>query len=99
MDDKERKPMTFFVRRCLLMFMIFELLIFCVVYCFGPKGLKTYWDIGQMCVQVDKDIILLEKEIESLQGDIAQHQTSFAKEKIARERLLMKRDDEIVYFK
>ena len=91
--------MTFFVRRCLLIFMIFELLIFCVVYCFGPKGLKTLWDVEHMCIQVDKDIVLLHKEIESLQIDIAQNQTSFAKEKIARERLLMKKDDEIVYFK
>lgn len=91
--------MTFFVRRCLKLFLIFELLIFFVIYCFGPKSLKSLHEIKRMHVETIKDIATLKQEIEILKCDIARNQTDFAKEKIARERLIMKKNNETVYFK
>lgn len=91
--------MTFFFRRCLLLFLGCELLIFFVIYCFGPKSLKSLQDIKQRQVHTRNEILQLEQEILKLKNDVADSQTSFAKEKAARERLLMKKDDETVYFK
>ncbi len=91
--------MTFFVRRCLILFIGFELLIFFVVYCFGPKSLKFLYDIKTLQVTTQSEIVQLKKEIEILKSDIARNQTDFAKEKIARQRLLMKKHDETIYFK
>lgn len=91
--------MTFFVRRCIVLFMIAECVIFFVVYCFGPKGLKNLHDAQNAQVQTRQDIVLLQQEIKDLERDIAIGKTDFAKEKIAREQLLMKRNDEMVYFK
>jgi len=91
--------MTFFVRRCLLLFVVCELFIFFMIYCFGPKSIKTLYSIRNMQVQARKDIVTLQQEIEFLKQKIVSNQTDFAQEKIARERLLMKKDDEIVYFK
>lgn len=91
--------MTFFVRRCLKLFFIFELFIFFVIYCFGPKSLKSLHDIRRMQVETIKDIATLKQEIETLKYTIARNQTDFAKEKIARERLIMKKNNETVYFK
>lgn len=91
--------MTFFVRRCLLLFMIAELFIFFVIYCFGPKGLKTLYNIGHVQLQVRNDICKLQQDIETLKKEIGRNQTDFVQEKIARERLLMKKNDEMVYFK
>lgn len=91
--------MTFFIRRCLQFFLVFEVLIFVIIYCFGPKGLKALYEIRQMHAFVYTEIINLQQEIEALKYNVALYQTDFAKEKIARERLLMKRSDETVYFK
>ena len=91
--------MTFFVRRCLILFLWFELLIFFVIYCFGPKSLKSLYDIKSAQTATENEITALKKEIEILKVDIARNQTDFAKEKIARERLLMKKNDETIYFK
>ena len=91
--------MTFFVRRCLLLFIVGELFVFFMLYCFGPKGLKTFYDISSMQSQTRSDILTLQQEIAALKQEIVLNQTDFAKEKIARERLLMKKDGETVYFK
>jgi cell division protein FtsB len=96
---KKGKNMTFFVRRCLILFLGFELSIFFVIYCFGPKSLKSLYDINNLQVATKSDIAQLKKDIEILKSDIACHQTDFAKEKIARERLVMKKNDETIYFK
>ena len=91
--------MTFFVRRCLMIFISFELFIFFVIYCFGPNSLKTLYEIHRLQVATRFEITALQKEIEILKSDIDYHQTDFAKEKIARQRLLMKKNDETIYFK
>ncbi len=91
--------MTFFVHRCLKMFLIFELLIFFVVYCFGPKSLKSLYDIECMKTETVRDIAELKQEIQMLKLEIERNQTDFAQEKIARQRLLMKKNNETIYFK
>lgn len=91
--------MTFFVRRCLQIFLIFEFVIFFIVYCFGPKSLKSLQEIQKMHEMVSLEIVCLESEVLNLLQDSIRLQSSFAKEKIARERLLMKKNEENVYFK
>lgn len=91
--------MTFFVRRCLILFLGFELLIFFVVYCFGPNSLKSLYDIKVLQNATHSEIVQLQHEIERLKSDVLKNQTDFAKEKIARQRLLMKKQDETIYFK
>ena len=56
-------------------------------------------DIAKMQTETIKDIAALKQEIETLKSNIARNQTDFAKEKIARERLVMKKNNETVYFK
>ncbi|OGB85866.1 hypothetical protein A3J41_01160 [candidate division TM6 bacterium RIFCSPHIGHO2_12_FULL_38_8] len=91
--------MTFFVRRCLILLVSFEVIIFFVIYCFGPKSLKSLYEIHCLQVTTRAEICTLQKEIELLKSGIACNQTDFAKEKIARERLLMKKNGEMIYFK
>lgn len=90
--------MTFFIRRCIIFFLLFEVSVFFVIYCFGPKSIKTLYDIYKEKDKVQLEITNLEKENKSLLSQIEFHKTEFAKEKIAREVLMMKRDDEKVYF-
>ncbi len=91
--------MTFLVRRFIILLLIFELVLFGLLYCFGPKGLNNLMDLRQQQQQAIQDIDLLHKEIKILQSDIEIGLGDFAKEKIAREKLLMKKDQELVYFK
>ena len=90
--------MTFFIRRCIVFFLIFEVAIFFMIYSFGPKSIKTLYDIYHEKDKLQREIIFLEQENEKLVNLIEFHKTEFSKEKIAREILLMKRDDEKVYF-
>lgn len=91
--------MTFFVRRCLQIFLIFEMVIFFVIYCFGPKSLKFLKEIKNMQHMVSTEIVNLESEVSGLLQESIKLQSAFAKETIARERLLMKKNEENVYFK
>ena len=69
-----------------------------MIYCFGPKSIKTLYDIYHEKDKLQAEIIDLEQENKKLLDLIEFHKTEFAQEKIAREVLLMKRDDEKVYF-
>lgn len=91
--------MTFLVRRFIIMFLLFEVVLFVALYCFGPKGLSMLVDLGQQQEQTVCEIATLQQEIKTLQSDIEAGLSDFAKEKIAREKLLMKKDQELVYFK
>ena len=91
--------MTFLMRRFIMFFLVFEIVVFFVLYCFGPKGLIMIVDLRKQQEQTRLDIDTLQKEIKILQHDIEISHTDFAKEKIAREKLLMKKDQEQVYFK
>ncbi|HSW76651.1 MAG TPA: septum formation initiator family protein [Candidatus Saccharimonadales bacterium] len=91
--------MTFLMRRLIILFLVFELIVFFMLYCFGPKGLTKIIDLRKQQEQTQLDITHIQKEITALQHDIEINHTDFAKEKIAREKLLMKKDQEQVYFK
>lgn len=90
--------MTFLVRRVIIFFLAFELVIFMMLYCFGPKGLSKIRELKQNQIGAQDDIAALQADIDQLQRDILSSQSDLAKEKIAREKLLMKKDDETVYF-
>lgn len=91
--------MTFFVRRCIQIFLVIESILFILLYCFGPKGLSSLHDIAKSYRKTELEIVQLTEEVEALQKQAADNKTDFAKEKIAREQLLMKKNNEIVYFK
>jgi len=91
--------MTFLMRRFIMAFLVFEVVVFFVLYCFGPKGLTMLVDLRKQQQQARCDISTIQKEIKTLQRDIEISHSDFAKEKIAREKLLMKKDQEQVYFK
>lgn len=90
--------MTFFIRRTIIFFLIFEVAVFFMIYCFGPKSIKTLYDIYKEKDKLSCDIVNLELENKKLLELIHFHKTEFAQEKIARENLLLKRSDEKVYF-
>ncbi|MCX5924169.1 MAG: septum formation initiator family protein [Candidatus Dependentiae bacterium] len=91
--------MTFIMRRFIICFLVFEVVVFFVLYCFGPRGLTMLVDLRKQQEQARIDIATTQKEIKTLQSDIEMNFSDFAKEKIAREKLLMKKDQEQVYFK
>lgn len=89
--------MTFLIRKAIVFFLLFEVVVFFMIYCFGPKSIKALYDIYHQKEQIQNEIVLLEQENKKLVDLIAYHKTEFAKEKIAREVLLMKKHDEKVY--
>lgn len=89
--------MTFLIRKVIIFFLLFEIVIFFMIYCFGPKSIKTLYDIYHQKEKIQNEIVLLEQENKKLTDLIAYHTTEFAKEKIAREVLLMRKPDEKVY--
>ncbi len=89
--------MTFLIRKIIIFFLLFEVVVFLMIYSFGPKSIKTLYDIYHQKEKIQNEIVLLEQENTKLTDLIAYHTTEFAKEKIAREVLLMKKTDEKVY--
>lgn len=89
--------MTFWIRKIIICFVLFEIVVFCMIYCFGPKSLKTLYDVYHQKEKIQQEIVLLQQENKELADLIAYHTTEFAKEKIAREILFMKKPDEKVY--
>jgi len=90
--------MTFFIRRCIIFFLMFEMAVFFVIYCFGPKSIKTLYDVYHQKATMNQEIVFLKHENDELRRLTKSHRGLFAGERIAREQLLMKRDDETVYF-
>lgn len=70
-----------------------------MLYCFGPNGLHVLSGLKSQTEDVMQEIQLIQKEVQQLKIKIAESKSDFAKEKIARERLLMKKENETVYFK
>lgn len=89
--------MTFLIRKFIIFFLLFELVIFFVIYCFGPKSIKTLYDIYHQKEKIQNEIICLEQENKKLADLIEYHKSEFAQEKIAREILLMKKPNEKIY--
>jgi cell division protein FtsB len=89
---------VFFIRKSILFFLVFELSVFLILYCFGPKGIKTWYDVCAQRTIVEQELDTLRQENQTLQEQIELSKVDFSQEKIAREILLMKKDDEKVYF-
>ncbi|MBI2344958.1 septum formation initiator family protein [Candidatus Dependentiae bacterium] len=90
--------MTFLIRKMIIFFLLFEVGVFFVIYCFGPKSIKTLHDIYFQKKVMQNEIIFLSQENKKLTGLIEYHKSEFAKEKIAREVLKMKKPHEKIYF-
>ena len=90
--------MTLFIRKMLVYGFGFEVLLFIFLYYFGPNGKHMIVKLAEEKMQVNKEIVLLKDEVDKLEYKIKYGFTPFAKEKIARERLHMKKDKEIIYF-
>lgn len=91
--------MTPFVKKILLSALLFEAILFLMLYCFGPNGRHIMIDLSGQKILLHSEIEELRQDVKNLQHKIQIAQTDFAKEIIARERLLMKKDNETVYFR
>lgn len=91
--------MTIFARKLITFGFCFEVIIFCLLYYFGPNGIHIISELTQQKKALGQDVVIITQEIQGLEGDIARAKTPFAKEKIARERLYMKKNNETVFFK
>ena len=87
-------------KKMALFFLCIEMLLFGLMYIFGPHGLsmlaklkKSYCETAIRCQELKKNIEQIEFDIDEWEH------SSFLKEKVARERLLMKKSAEIVYFR
>lgn len=89
--------MTFLIRKVIIFFLLFEMIVFFVIYCFGPKSIKTLYDIYHQKETIQNEIMFLHQENKKLTDLITYYKSEFAKEKIAREVLCMKKPDEKVY--
>lgn len=85
------------IRRTMIVFLFVELLFFTILYCFGPKSIKVLYDMYEQENNVHEEIHMLSRDIAQLEQEIQQSVTLFAKEKIAREKLLMKKEKELVF--
>lgn len=87
-----------FKRLILRLFLIFEIIIFTVIYYYGPHGLKVINDLNHDNRKLEKNIDLLKFEINNLEDEINKWEKEpFYKERIARELLQMAREDEEIY--
>ena len=83
-----------------LFFLCIEMLLFGLVYAFGPHGLsmlakleQSYYDTEVRCQELENKIGRMEQDVDEWEH------SSFLKEKVARERLLMKKPGETIYFR
>lgn len=88
-----------FLKKLLLGALLFEVILFFMLYYFGPNGYHLFSGLIQQKIVLYEQIKKIQSDIDTLEQKIRISQTAFAKERVARERLFMKKDDEIVYFK
>ena len=81
------------------LFLILEMVAFGYVYIAGKNGMQSLYTHRNIVVDMEKNIMQLNKEVVSLEKEIYVWQTDdFYKEKIAREQLQMARKgDELFY--
>ena len=91
--------MSTVMNKLLFMIITFEGILFLLLYFFGPNGSHLLSELSLQKVKEQEAIVLLERKIDQLQQELKFSQSSFAKEKFARERLLMKKENEKIYFK
>lgn len=90
--------MTLFVKKIILSVLFFEVMLFLMLYYFGPNGLHILNNLQVQKKSIVYDIAQLIKDIDCIEEKIQDNRSDFAKERIARERLLMKKENEIIYF-
>lgn len=75
-----------------------ELLVFSGYYCVGASGILSLMHTKKEISQINQEIQFLQSEIHQLQTTIAmQKKHPFFKEKIAREQLQMAHENEEIY--
>lgn len=90
--------MTLFVKKILICGLVAEAILFFSFYHFGSTGKPLLAKLVEEKKGVEREIGMLQSHINHLAYKIKEGKTPFAKEKIARERLHMKKDKEKVYF-
>lgn len=90
--------MTLLMRRLLIYGVSAEVFLFLFLYYFGSNGTHIISKLALEKKQVLQEIVDIQYEVDELNQKIKQAHTAFAKEKIARERLLMRKKDETIYF-
>ena len=91
--------MTLFFKRLVLSVLLIESILFCVLYYFGPNGMHILSSLRAQKVDILTDIDSLKGDIAQIKQELEYSQSAFYKEKMARERLQMKKNNEIVLFK
>ena len=87
-------------KRMILFFLCIEMLLFGLIYTFGPHGLSMLTKLEQSYCDTELRCKKIEHNIQQVEQKIAEWEdSSFLKEKIARERLLMKKSNETIYFR
>lgn len=75
-----------------------EIIIFGILYFFGPYGVYYLQHTSAEYRELKKEITTLQQEIKELENNIYLIKTdSFYKEKIAREQLQMARKEDVIY--
>jgi len=90
--------MTLFMRKLLAYGIVAEILLFILLYYFGPNGMQVLSRLSLERNAIEQEIVSIRHEINQLDQKMKEGHTAFAKEKIARERLHMKKNNETVYF-
>jgi cell division protein FtsB len=88
------------VRRWLLrIFFAAEVMLFCLLYIYGPQGLFLIKNMHEKNLLGNQEIEQLVVGVADLERDIMLWKThSYYKERIAREQLQMARADDLVYY-
>lgn len=82
------------------LFFMSEIIVVMSFYMFGSHGFYTYLALSRENVCLQKEVTILEKEIEDLQDEQKMWHThpTFYGEQYAREKLHMARKDEVIYY-
>lgn len=92
--------MQYFWSKFLVGFLIVEVVVFAAFYYFGPDGITRLYALKQQRVQLACELQQVEKEIEFMEKElVAWQEELFLKEKFAREKLCMQKDNETVYLR
>lgn len=87
-------------KRVAIIFLFVEVLLFSIVYHFGPHGLSMLKELHKSYSQLEVRCTRLNEKIKKIESDIvAWDQSFFLKERVAREQLLMKKPGEKIYFR
>lgn len=85
-------------KRILRLLFALEVIVVIAVYIFSDYGVQGILQLKQENSALEKEVSFLQSEVGELQEQIVQLDSSFSKEKIAREQLQMARQgDEIFY--